>query len=71
MTRRRDKQPQPGRHCILCGKAGGSGMTHVIRMLANVYRDKQLKPPFDDSALHDVKAHGNCVIEARRKAAAL
>lgn len=68
MTRRRN-QTRPGRHCIICNKPGGMGATMAVRALVNLYKEKGLKPPYDDSALHDVKAHGPCIIAARKNLA--
>jgi hypothetical protein len=44
----------PGRHCHICGKPGGSGAATTLRMMG--YEDWR-----------DGKAHGPCLIKARKK----
>jgi hypothetical protein len=56
-----------GRHCVICGREGGAGMSHALKMVRERAIAAGLKLSWLDKDLEDGKAHGPCVINEQRK----
>lgn len=56
----------PGRHCVICGRPGGSGMAVALRSIQEEAQARGIDLGWASQEVYDGKAHGPCVIRTKR-----
>jgi UDP-N-acetyl-D-mannosaminuronate dehydrogenase len=56
-----------GRHCAICGKIGGTGLSQALRLLQGQAKVLGVELNWHSLETIDGKAHGPCVIKEKAR----